>query len=239
MKRIPISDKYVISYDETGKALFYITYDVDNFFWDISVDSELKDMYEVPCKKLDEFAKMYFSDSKISNPRFFEVSFVQKATELLSLIKETCPSKEKYRLPDFLLDTNGDLDIKRLSVLWKMRRIDVRTAQPYAEGNEKKQLIEIIPYLFDLVNDERMWGDETLRLESRSLNEFESRLVNVDLRFAWFECRHEATRFYCFIDDSYEFYFAMDKNDIPMFMYFLPLLEKNNDAENCNSSNAA
>lgn len=211
-------DNFIVTYDEQGKALAYITHDDGCLWWDLSLPDEAKSKYK---SMIDKMEQILFDLRMQQGYPFtdYHGAFVQMAKDLLELIKLTCGDWEKNRVPDFFLNADGGIDFDRIKKLKAMHNFSPKLNVPYYDPKEHS-LFAIAPELFLLVKDDILGEDEELELLNVELKEFENILTTDELRFAWFDHRHLAKKFYCFRDDDYDLYMTTNSEDEPVFMVF-------------------
>ena len=125
-----IYDNFIVTYDERGKALAYITHDDGCLWWDVSLPTETKRKYDV---KIEEMEDVLFELRTRQGFPFTDYygAFVQMAKDLLEFIKLTCGDWEKNRIPDFFLNKDGGIDFDRVEKIQAINSFSPEIDVPY------------------------------------------------------------------------------------------------------------
>ena len=210
-----ILNNFITKYDETGKALFFISYDDDLLFWDLSLPETFKSKYD---EKLCNFQMELYSFSE-RNPdeaakRTF---FIEHAQNILEYIAQTVDLKQA-RIPSYFLNDQGDLDLDFLDRI-SMNLNDVK--HQVQKGYFVKKSVEFkMAYeakVLILSNEQYLRKDIELTIAERA--DFEANITDDNLKMDWFEHRAVCSKFYKIKNSEFEGYFAFDDTYEPVFFY--------------------
>ena len=126
-----VLNNFITKYDETGRAMLFISFDNDLTFWDISLPKKYKEMYAKQIDELD-LGVHYLPVGNCMNEDTRYSFFLEHASNLLDLIALTIPDMPGARIPDCFLNENGDLDKGLMRKISESSDFELKKNVPYS-----------------------------------------------------------------------------------------------------------
>ena len=214
-----VLDNFITKYDETGRALLFISFDSNLIYWDISLPKKYKDMYSKQIEGLyTELLDQPWENSIDEGRR--HSFFREHASNLLDLIVLTIPKMTEARIPDCFLLEDGNLDLLFLKKISEGMDFEPVKNVPYSYQSSKEfdfaYGIKMI-----IMSRDKYFLDNDVEIEEIDQRQFESFLTSFPLKEQWSIVREKCEQFYQMQDEEDRLLIAFNNCNEPIFFFVL------------------
>jgi len=217
----------VVRYDESGRALFFITYTYDyfkksngqlyvNLKYDMSIpEVELDEKQHELIKRF--LNRIYdFDDSVEESLLQSNVNYL--CQQLADVIYFTTVSWKGRRIHPFFLKKNGEVDFDKISTLNKVINWDLRPKIAYDAKN--RDFVKYLEFTEELCKHKDLMKKFKTEKKELSKAEFEDALVTTEQREYYLEIINQCSRYIVYIGDETEFYTVFNNINKPLMGIF-------------------
>lgn len=214
-----VLDNFITKYDETGRALLFISFDSNLIYWDISLPKKYKDMYSEQIEELyTGLLDQPWENSMDENRR--RSFFREHASHLLDLIVLTIPNMVEARIPDCFLLEDGNLDLVFLKKISEGMDFEPLKNVPYSY-----QLSEEFDFAYGIkmiiMSRDKYLLDNNVEIKEIDRRQFESFLTSFPLKEEWSTVRAKCVQFYQMQDEEDRLLIAFNECNEPIFFFVL------------------
>jgi len=138
-----LHQKYIVKYNEQGKALIYIGYDPSTLMWNFSNDDYFKKFYESAVNKFEKDVEI-IRDSAL-NKLELERNFRERALQLLDLFFLVEKDWPVFGIPSYFLKPDGNVDFEFIECVNDLSDFDPEFNTPVQlEFEENRRAIQTL-----------------------------------------------------------------------------------------------
>lgn len=212
-----VLNNFITKYDETGRAVLFISFDDNFIFWDISLPEKYKDMYAKQFEDLEmTMLNIPFGNCQNKNSRIF--SFTEHASQILDIVYLSIPDIKEARIPDCFLKSNGDIDLEFLRKLNMSMDFEPVKDVPYCI-----HACENFGFAYGLkvliLSQDKYLQDKKVAINQIDRDYFEAALSNFQLKNRWVDLRQQCVHFYAIYYNEKQILIAFDVQLEPQFFF--------------------